>query len=84
MRVQGHRLVDRGAPYTAQSCQSWPCDTIAGVHRVNRQGQQIEVGSAVTVGGHGHALCECGWTGPHEMTGADRQRAHRKHLANLA
>jgi hypothetical protein len=75
VRVSGHRLIARGAPHTAQSCLEWPCDVHAGVQRVNRNGKATSQG----IGGHGHALCECGWTGKHLLTGADRKRDHQKH-----
>lgn len=75
MRVLGHRLQGLGAPYTGQACQLWPCDTLAGVQRVDRLGSPKAKG----IGGHGHAFCECGWTGEHRLTGADRRRDHRRH-----
>lgn len=75
LRVPGHRIQGRGAPHTAQTCQRWPCDTISGVQRVDKVG----VPRARGIGGHGHALCECGWTSGHLLTGADRRRAHRSH-----
>jgi hypothetical protein len=74
-RVTGHRLLDEGAPYTGTSCQGWPCDTVNGVQRVTRTG---ELG-AQGVGGFGHARCECGWTGPHRMTGVQRRADHSIH-----
>lgn len=79
MRVPGHRLIGRGAPHTAEACQKWPCDTLSGVQRVNQHGDAKVQG----VGGHGHALCECGWTGPHQLTGATRKRAHHQHKATV-
>lgn len=57
----------------------WPCDTLAGVLRVDKRGRERAKG----VGGHGHALCECGWTGAHLLTGADRRRDHREHLKTI-
>lgn len=83
MRVEGHGLQLRGAPHTAQSCQLWPCDTIAGVTRVNRRGVVIGPDGDGGIGGHGHGLCECGVTGPHDLTGADRRRWHEKHKAQV-
>lgn len=73
--VHGHALQAEGAPHTGASCQEWPCDTIAGVERVNQHGRR----SATGVGGHGHALCECGWQSKHLLTGAARRRAHVEH-----
>jgi len=75
VRSPGHRLIARGAPHTAQACSHWPCDVHSGVQRVNRRGDLGGRG----VGGFGHALCECGWTGPHDETGAARRRSWRKH-----
>jgi hypothetical protein len=75
VRLRGHRIAGLGAPHTANSCQNWPCDTLPGVVRVNRQGQTRAQG----IGGYGHALCECGWTGPHQLSGAARRRAHAQH-----
>jgi len=86
LRVPGHRLQGRGAPHTGQTCQKWPCDLHAGVRRVDKFGTVRDQG----VGGHGHALCECGWTSEHLLTGAARRRAWRRHkraqreLADLA
>jgi hypothetical protein len=79
MRVQGHRLIGKGAPHTSQSCQRWPCDVHAGVQRVNRLGHLADQG----ISGHGHALCECQWTGAHRLTGADRKRDHHSHKADV-
>lgn len=79
LRVPGHRILGRGAPHTGQSCQTWPCDTVSGVRRVDRYGIVRDVG----VGGHGHASCECGWTGPHQFSGAARRRDHRAHKRSL-
>jgi hypothetical protein len=79
MRVTGHRLIGKGAPHTSQSCQRWPCDVHAGVQRVNRTGEAKTQG----IGGHGHALCECGWTGGHRLTGSERKRDHDSHKASL-
>lgn len=32
------------------------------------------------IAGHGHALCECQWVGPHHrLTGAQRKRDHAAH-----
>lgn len=84
MRVQGHKLLLKGAPHTAQSCQQWPCDMIAGIQRVNRRGVIVTPEGAAGIGGHGHALCECGWTGPHDLTGADRRRSHEQHKVQVA
>jgi len=79
VRVAGHRLIARGAPHTAETCQRWPCDTLSGVQRVNQLGEPKERG----IGGHGHALCECGWAGPHRLTGAARKRDHQQHKQNV-
>lgn len=79
MRIRGHRLTNRGAPFTGDSCQRWPCDTLSGVQRVNRTGEAKPEG----IGGHGHALCECQWLGPHRLTGADRKRDHMKHKTEV-
>lgn len=79
MRVTGHRLIGRGAPHTAESCQRWPCDTHSGVQRVNRTGDLKSQGIA----GHGHALCECRWTGSHRLSGADRKRDHDGHKIDV-
>jgi hypothetical protein len=79
VRVPGHRLIARGAPHTAESCQKWPCDLHSGVQRVNRQGDIQSKG----IGGHGHAVCECQWTGRHLLTGADRKRDHHKHKQDV-
>lgn len=75
MRVPGHRLQARGAPHTGHSCQLWPCNTLPGVQRIDKRGSPSIKG----IGGHGHALCECGWSGPHQLTGADRRRDHLAH-----
>jgi hypothetical protein len=83
MRLPGHKLMLRGAPYTGQSCQQWPCDTIAGVTRVNRRGDPISPDADVRLSGHGHGLCECDATGPHDLTGADRRRWHDAHKAEV-
>lgn len=80
MRIEGHRLEARGAPHTADSCQLWPCDKHSGVQRVNRRGESKEQGIA----GHGHARCECGWVGRHQLTGADRKRDHAAHKDRLS
>lgn len=77
--VPGHGLISEGAAHTAQSCQEWPCDKVTGIQRVDRRG----VVAANGVGGHGHALCACGWTGPHQLTGADRKRSHRDHKVRI-
>lgn len=82
-RLAGHRLESRGAPYTSHSCQSWPCDTIAGVQRVNRAGVALSPDADIKVAGFGHALCECGQTGPHQMSGAERRRWHSDHKNRL-
>lgn len=79
LRVPGHRLVALGAPHTGQTCQQWPCDTLAGVQRVDKLGSPRAQG----VSGHGHALCECGWTSGHLLTGAARRRAHRQHKRDV-
>jgi hypothetical protein len=71
--------MDRGAPYTGKSCQRWPCDSISDVQRVNREGELKGQGIA----GHGHALCECSWTGEHRLSGAERKRDHQKHKNRL-
>ena len=81
MRVPGHRLIARGAPHTGQACTAWPCDTVAGVKRVNRHGTALDPEADVRVAGHGHALCECGWTGAHLLSGAERRRDHAVHKA---
>lgn len=80
MIVRGHGIVSDGAPHTANSCQQWPCDTLSGVQRVNRQGASSGVNG---IGGYGHALCTCGWTSAHLLTGADRRRAHIAHKQRL-
>jgi hypothetical protein len=82
-RLRGHRLESRGAPFTAHSCQTWPCDTIAGINRVNRTGTALQPEADVQVSGHGHGLCECGMTGPHQLSGADRRRWHEEHKATM-
>jgi hypothetical protein len=75
LRVPGHRIQAQGAPFTATTCQLWPCDKLLGVQRVDALGNPRDHG----VTGHGHAVCECGWTGAHLMTGASRRRNHREH-----
>jgi hypothetical protein len=75
LRVPGHRLQAGGAPHTGLTCQRWPCDTLPGIQRVNRIGEPSTRG----ISGHGHALCECGWTSSHLLSGAERRRAHREH-----
>lgn len=79
MIVPGHGLVFEGAAHTANACQVWPCDTLAGVQRVNRRGEPASNG----IGGHGHGVCACGWTSPHLYSGAERRRAHNAHKAQL-
>jgi hypothetical protein len=79
VRVPGHRLQGHGAPYTSRSCHHWPCDTLSGVLRVDKYGRESSRG----IGGHGHALCECSWTGNHLLTGADRRRDHQGHKKQI-
>jgi len=77
--VPGHGLLDEGAPYTADVCSNFPCNKIAGVKRVNRQGELGNHG----VSGHGHATCRCGGQSPHLYSGAERRRWHTAHKHEL-